>query len=118
MKRLALVGASLVLVGGMTAACGSSPEDADKDDFCSAMEKFLASEDEDSFKDNKDELKDVGTPKDIDGDARDGFEFMVDIDWDDRNDEPDDDDVDNVTAFMTKYTELCMGAPTEDSSAE
>lgn len=117
-KRLALIGASLVLVGGMASACGSSPEDADKDEFCKATDKYISSENEDDFKDNQDELKDVGTPEEIDGDARKGFEFIVDVDWDDREDKPDDDEVDNVSAFMTKYGEICADTGNEDMESD
>ncbi|WP_110207625.1 hypothetical protein [Nocardioides daejeonensis] len=111
MKRLALIGASLVLVGGMAAACGGSPEDADKDDFCKAMQKVGEAENEDAFKDAMDELKDTGTPKEIKGDARDGFEVLTDLDWDDRDndDAVDGDDKKKVEAFSTKYMEVCMG---------
>ena len=108
MKRIALISASLVLVGGMASACSSSPEDADKDEFCKATEKFFgALSDEDEFNDAQDELKDIGTPEEIDGDARKGFEFLIDVDWDDREDDPDDDDMDNVEAFTSKTGEIC-----------
>lgn len=118
MKRIALISASLVLVGGMASACGNSPEDADKDEFCKAADNFFASENEDDFNDNKDELKDVGTPEEIDGDAREGFEFVVDLDWDDREDEPSDDDMEKATAFFEKYGELCGGGDVPETDLE
>ena len=116
MKRIALISASLVLVGGMASACGSSPEDADKGDFCKAADNFFGSENEDEFKDNRDELKDVGTPEEIDGDAREGFEFIIDMDWDDREDEPDEDDMEKANAFFQKYTALCSATPEPEES--
>lgn len=129
MKRLALIGASLVLVGGFAAACGDDDKDdssgsttASLEDFCAAMETFLNSEDEDAFNENKDKMKDVGTPEEIDGAARDGFEFLVDIDWDDRNEEPDADDLEDVTTFVTKYGEVCTpdlgGTTPEETPSE
>lgn len=114
MKRLALVGASLVLVGGAAAACGSSPEDADKDEFCSAMETFLGSENEDDFDKNQDKLEDVGTPEEVDGDARKGFEYLIDLDWDDREDEPTGDDKKETDAFLEKYVDTCMDQQQSD----
>ncbi|MFS3127569.1 hypothetical protein ACLM5J_04110 [Nocardioides sp. Bht2] len=119
MKRLALVGASLVLVGGMATACGSAPEDADKGDFCKATEKFLSSENEDDFNDAKDKLNDVGTPKEIKGDARKGFELLADVKWDERNDDDfSKDEQKQGEAFVTKYMELCAdtNAPTGTDS--
>ncbi|GAA1103105.1 hypothetical protein GCM10009668_22320 [Nocardioides dubius] len=110
-----------MLVGGMATACGSPPEDASKDDFCKQFEKFGEVNDEDSFNDFKDELKDLGTPEEIDGDAREGFEIMVDLDWNDTQDEDsvDKDDQEKVTTFFTKAAELCAGgeAPTGDGES-
>lgn len=105
----------------MATACGSPPEDASKDDFCKQFEKFGEVKDEDSFNDAKDSMKDVGTPKEIDGDAREGFEILVDLDWDDTKDDDsvDKDDQEKVLAFTQKASELCMGgeAPTGDGES-
>src|SRR5690606_22467415 len=88
MKRLALIGASLVLVGGITAACGSDddktsgadlPSDASTEEFCAAMLGFAeVSEDKEKFDGALAGLSKVGTPEEIDGDARKGFELFVD----------------------------------------
>jgi|SRR5690606_8581210 len=128
MKRLAMVGASLVLVGGMTAACGGSPDDADKGDFCDAMMELASvGEDKDKFEDARDKIKDVGTPKEIDGDAREGFEVFVDalddVDTDnlDKVEDPDldSDDEKKFEAFQNKFIEVCMdefgGGMTDDA---
>lgn len=114
MRRLALVGASLALLGGMTAACGGSPDDASKDDFCKAYEK-IDGESFDDVKDAAEELGDVGTPKEIEGDARDGFEKMLDIVDDADNeddateaiDDLDSDDTKKIRAFTEKASEVC-----------
>ncbi|KQY57512.1 MULTISPECIES: hypothetical protein [unclassified Nocardioides] len=114
MRRLALVGASLVLVGGL-AACGGSPDDASKDDFCKAMDKVgKAGDDFDKYKDAVDELSDTGTPENIDDDARDGFEFLVD-EVGDADSEKDLDDVDvkgddkkATEAFGKYYAKECQ----------
>jgi len=115
-KRIALIGASLVLVGGLATACGSPPEDANSDDFCNAMTDLQsAGDDKGKFEDARDKIKDTGTPEEIDGDAREGFEIFVDAldDVDDPKDaeEPDldSDEEEKVGKFMAKYTEICAG---------
>jgi len=76
--RRVLVGATLLLVAGMTAACGS-PEDASKGDFCDAVDNVVSSaNDYDKAKDAASELSDVGTPDGISDDAREGFELSID----------------------------------------
>ncbi|WP_067430393.1 hypothetical protein [Nocardioides jensenii] len=114
MRRLALVGAGLVLVGGLT-ACGGAPDDASEKDFCDAYGKFQSA---DEFKDVQkasDKLDEVGTPEKIDGDARDGFELILDT-VDDSDDEDalndnvndlDSDDNDKLEAFTKKAGEIC-----------
>lgn len=119
--RLALIGASLVLVGGMAAACGGSPDDASEEDFCDAWTAVGESGgDWDKFEDARDGLEDTGTPEDMEDDARDGFEYyldaMNDVDEDDFNDEdyepeePEGDDKDNVEAFITYAMDTCSGS--------
>lgn len=116
MRRLALVGASLVLLGGLT-ACGGSPDDASKDDFCDAMDKFgSASDDFDKVQDAAEELDETGTPEDIDDDARKGFEFLVDNvgDADDEDDlkktgdDMSDDDKKESKALGEYYAKTCQ----------
>lgn len=115
MRRLALVGASLALLGGMTTACGGSPDDASKDDFCEAYKKVGEADSWDDTQDAADKLKDVGTPEEIDGDARDGFEMVLDIvddadsedDADEAYDDLDSDDTKKFEAFGKKAQELC-----------
>ncbi|KQY57514.1 hypothetical protein [Nocardioides sp. Root140] len=118
-KRLAAVAASLTLLGGLTAACGGSPDDASKDDFCEAMEKVNSStgDDFDKAKDAVKDLADVGTPDGIPDDARDGFELLVDA-YDDADSEKDlegaiddlgKDDEKKGRAFGEYYAEKCVG---------
>lgn len=112
-------GAAGVLLMGALSACGSSPDDASKDDFCDAYNDLMseAGGDFDKYKDKADELSDVGTPEDIDGKARDGFELMVDT-ISDSGDEDEleekgkdfsDDEEDELEAFITDATKLCAG---------
>lgn len=89
MKHLkpALVAATLILVGGTTAACGGAPDDASQADFCDAYvggtADILKAGDDDkkmaaAVNDWGDKLEDTGTPDDIGEDARKGFEAVVD----------------------------------------
>ena len=120
-KRLALIGASLVLVGGMASACGSSPEDADTDEFCDAFSAMSGVENEDEFDDKLGELEDVGTPEEIDGDAREGFEILLDkAEWDTDMDDADldDDEIEKIQAFSTKAGEVCSDTSTEDMESD
>ncbi|KRF12433.1 hypothetical protein ASG90_15825 [Nocardioides sp. Soil797] len=114
MRRLALVGASMALLGGMT-ACGGPPDDASEKDFCDGWSKFEeSSSDFDDAKDAVKDLEDVGTPKGISDDARKGFEFLVDEigDADDEDDLPDDSDLSDdekkqSEAFSKYVMETC-----------
>ena len=77
--RRVLVGATMLLVAGMTAACGA-PDDASKNDFCDAIEGLnKAGDDFDKNKDAFEELGDTGTPDSISDDGREGFEILVDL---------------------------------------
>ena len=74
--RRVLVGATMLLVAGMTAACGA-PDDASKEDFCDAIEGLnKAGDDFDKNKDAFEELGDTGTPEGISDDGREGFEIL------------------------------------------
>lgn len=113
-KRIALVGASLVLMGGMTAACGGSPEDASEKDFCAAYEKVDEVDDFEGLKAAVEDLEDVGTPKGISEDGRKGFEIAVDAigDLENEEDELDEDsysdkDKERLEAFTTYAAETC-----------
>jgi len=107
-RRAAAAAAAATLLALSVSACGDdgdsnagdSPTDASQDDFCDAwtdaFEKLAGagekpSEDDwEAFQDKVKDLGDVGTPDDIDDDARDGFETFVDIvvdsDYDDAKD--------------------------------
>jgi len=87
--KIALLAASLVLVAGTATACGGgAPTDASSKDFCAAITKVGESyvgvdpekPAEDQIKKVKEavaDLADVGTPDDIDDDAREGFELIT-----------------------------------------
>jgi hypothetical protein len=97
MRRTGLVAAGAVLAMGGLTACGgsdggdsgsSAPEDASKDDFCTAfnglyenvMSQATSGDPSDAiaaFKDWANDMKDVGTPSEMPDDARRGFEVFV-----------------------------------------
>ena len=123
--RIALAAAGLVLVGGMTTACGgagSAPDDASDKDFCKALKGVPTGED--SSQEDLDKwvstLKDTGTPKGISDDERKGFEVLVDalddVDVDDVKDNSDFEDLvkdsgdlKNATKFSAYYEKTCTG---------
>lgn len=115
MRRIALVGASLALLGGMTVACGGSPEDASEGDFCDAMAKVQDTDDFEDTQDAIDELEDVGTPEDISDEGREGFEIMIDISGDSDSDDEanekledlDEDEQKAVSEFLKYESETC-----------
>lgn len=80
MKKTAALATSLLLVGLGTSACGggggsSAPTDASMEEFCT---NFNAIPDDPSADEVQDALKEVGTPKDMPGEARKGFELLID----------------------------------------
>jgi hypothetical protein len=77
--RRVLLGATLLMVAGMTVACGA-PDDASKNDFCDAIQSLSKSGDDfDKNKDAFQELGDTGTPEGISDDGREGFEILIDL---------------------------------------
>lgn len=121
MRRL-LTSTTIVLAAGLTlTACGGPPEDASKDEFCSAIDFTKVSDDpdQDEIDDFVDELEDTGTPKGIPDDAREGFEKFVDVIGDvDVDDDEDDitqqleddvdgDDEDNINALFEYVGKTC-----------
>lgn len=126
-RSLGAAGAAVLLAATLS-ACGGAPTDASKGDYCKAFgdtPKDAESKDTDKAADAvheyADKLNEVGTPKDIDGDAREGFElyvdFLTDIDGDDvkkfseaENTEDvfdDKDDSKKVDKFLEKTFEVC-----------
>ncbi|MCD4523620.1 hypothetical protein [Nocardioides sp. cx-173] len=108
--RIALIAASLVLVGGTATACGGAPTDASKEDFCASFTKinesasFSPGEEptKDDIKKVKDAVKDfeeTGTPEDIPDDAREGFEIFTEAisDIDDDAAAKDLDEIDDIS---------------------
>ena len=112
-RRLAALAAPALLVLSLTACGGSdAPDDASKEDFCKAYgaepefdESLATASPEEQAKQIKDELdrladdfEEVGTPKDIPDDAREGFEVQLeavqDLSEDDLQKAIEDDDSD------------------------
>jgi hypothetical protein len=142
-----LMAATLVLVAGTTVGCGGgdsskdsggAPADASESEFCDTFTKFTedmagssdqkTSDQIKTAKDAVDKLAEVGTPKGIPADARDGFEIFIDTikGIDDNASQEDlqsiDSDLsktenDKVTAFTTYYSDTCApAAPSESPS--
>jgi hypothetical protein len=113
--KLALTAASLVLVAGGAVACGSdngggSSKTASKDDFCGAFEKFYqdltaVAEDEKNLskvlKDAAKRIEDVGTPKDIPDDAKEGLQLTLDA----IDDLPDDATAADIAELDSKFSD-------------
>lgn len=91
-RPAAAVGAAALLAFSLTAcgggSAGDAPDDASQGDFCDAIGDAFkplfsleGDPNEDQFKefqDKVDELSDVGTPKDLSDEQREGFEIFVD----------------------------------------
>jgi hypothetical protein len=113
--KLALTAASLVLVAGGAVACGGDDgggggKTASKDDFCGAFEQFYqdltgVAEDEKNLakvlKDAAKRIEDVGTPKDIPDDAKEGLELTLDA----IHDLPDDATSDDIAELDSKFSD-------------
>ena len=79
-RRLTSLGVAVVS-GAVLVACGSSgiPTDASLKEFCKAGQKFSTVTKFDDGVKAADTLHDTGTPKGIPADARDGFELVVQL---------------------------------------
>jgi len=84
-RRLSL--GAVIASGMLLAACGSSgiPTDASLKAFCNAGQKFSTVTKFDDGVKAADKLHDTGTPKGIPADARDGFELVVQLVTDAKN---------------------------------
>lgn len=131
--RLALVGASLALVAGLTAACGGddAPDNASKDEFCDAWKKAAESvmtseQDFDKMKGAYEDAFEVGTPEGISEDAKEGSKLMEDLldEADSQEDlekmeEPSEEDSKKVDEFTSYITEECGSMePESEAPAE
>lgn len=77
MKKLAPAAAALLACALLLTGCGGPPENASVKDFCAQLNK---ANDEKSWKAIKVEVlefKDIGTPKGIPQDAREGFVELI-----------------------------------------
>lgn len=99
--------AAAISVGGFVSltACGSSgganaPKAASVADFCSMMKNIDMTDPKAFVAD----LKKTGTPADIPGDAREGFEVMID---NADKDSISADQQDQVKAFLSYFTTTC-----------
>lgn len=133
-KRSAGLLATGLLLGFTLTACGGgdaadAPTNASKDEFCDVFNSSQEGDSElteESFEEVQDmfaELGDIGTPKEIEGDAREGFELLVDAVADMSFDEAqemeestlaefpgmDKEESDKVLAFFTESFSLCVG---------
>jgi hypothetical protein len=114
--KLALAAASLVLVAGGAAGCGddggggSSDKTASTKDFCGAFQSFyddltsVADDDKNLGKVLKDaakKIRDVGTPKGIPGDAKDGLEITLDA----IDELPDDASAEDISKLDSKFSD-------------
>lgn len=79
--RRGLLPAASVVSGVLLVSCGSSgiPTDASLKDFCKAGEEFSTVTKFDDGVKAASDLHDTGTPKGIPADARDGFELVVQL---------------------------------------
>ncbi|WP_340537866.1 hypothetical protein [Nocardioides sp. GXZ039] len=129
-RRLAAVGAPVLLALSLSACGGGpgddAPKDASQEDFCKA---FLEQAQDSTAKEWADSLAKVGTPGDIGGEERKGFEVFVNelSDLDDKklsevgDVEVSKDDEKAGTAFVEWAAETCvsaslpedLGSPTE-----
>lgn len=91
--RRTLIGATMVLVAGTTAACGGGiPEDAPRADFCKAIIDLPSDKpNQDDIDGYAEKLEETGTPKGLSEKGRKGFEkwveFVGDVDADDSDKE-------------------------------
>ena len=140
-RPLAAAGAAALLALSLS-ACGGSPTDASKDDFCSAIGDTVevagsikgdepTEEEYEKIQDSYAGLGDVGTPEDIGDDERNGFEVLVDavadLDYDEAkksfgdNDGSDDipgvskDDQKDAEKFFLYAGETCQDALSDGS---
>ena len=71
------IGAAAVLAALALAACGGGPpDDASAEDFCDVWNEDRG-DTVDEVRESVEALEDVGTPEDIEDEARDGFEVFV-----------------------------------------
>jgi hypothetical protein len=112
--KLALTAASLVLVAGGAVACGGndsgSDKTASKDAFCGAFDQFykdLTSVGQDDknlgkvLKKAAKRIEDVGTPKGIPADAKEGLQITLDA----IDKLPDDASADDISGLDAKFSD-------------
>lgn len=109
--KLGQLTACLVLIIGLTTGCGGAPvgadapTDADKAEFCKAIQGIDLGGSADDF---ADDLSEVGTPEGIPAEAREGFEIMID---NASEDTVSDANQEKVGVFLAYFTETCGAAP-------
>lgn len=140
MKRLAYVGASMLLAMTVAAGCsddkdgdkgdGGKAEAASNEEFCAALTKLTTAaqgDEEEPYRDALSELVSTGIPGSVTGDSRKGFELFTKaldgVDWENRAQTPElpADDQKLVAAFVKDYSELCVtaaGSPDQPTPTE
>lgn len=141
--KSALLAASLVLVGGSAVACsgatgeGGAPTDASQDDYCASYQSLFSdmstmtdATDREIIAQIKDwatTMEETGTPEDIPGDARAGFETTISLineldedaqpeDFEKIDEDLTEEETAQVDEFDTYTTETC-GSPLDNMEA-
>ena len=130
LKRRAAAMVAPVLLAVSLSACGGgpdaagAPDDASTEEFCALFEDDAELDSADQASDFAEKMAEVGTPAEITGEAREGFEttveFLGDVSDDDikKFDEADDpsalddifggeDEAQKVVAFLTEQATVC-----------
>ncbi len=133
LRRVAPVVAPVLLALSLTGCGGdsasSSPDDASTEDFCGVLlspPEALSGDDSgkaaDAAHEWSDELREVGTPAELEADAREGYEVLVDAladvsaddienaDIGDLDGFVSDDDQAKLTSFQLTAVKLCAGS--------
>ena len=136
--KLVQLAATVALLAATTVACGGSPSDASKDDFCGALDGVATAYSQvDPEKPTEDQVKgvkeavadlaDIGTPDGISQDARAGFELITDeigglddgVDAEELQKAGDDfsgDERGQADAFNAYVVDTCAPASGDDST--
>ena len=112
--KLGLAAAGLILIAGGAVSCGDDGggggKTASKDDFCGAFQDFyddltaVGEDDKDLgkvLKDAAEKIEDVGTPKGIPDDAKEGLELTLDA----IKDLPDDASAEDISKLDSEFSE-------------
>lgn len=120
MKKTVLSLVAVVALGGGLSACGGAadaadaPTDATTEEFCDNVDDIEDAEDSGDARDLAEDWAETGTPEEIDGDAREGFELFTGVmqDADDSQQDLEDlgldkSDQDKVATFFGEAAKIC-----------